>query len=53
MMIHPLEAAKMRAETRKLTVEAFWHPVMVGAGLMGAGAAFATALIGAIVAILR
>lgn len=43
----------MRAETRKLTVEAFWHPVAVGTGLFGAGAAFATALIAIIKLILQ
>lgn len=36
---------KARAEAAKIWKEAFWYPVVVAAGLLGAGAAAATAII--------
>lgn len=35
------EAAKALAETEKLRRESFFYPLVVGAGIMGAGVAFA------------
>lgn len=35
------EADKLQAEQRKLTIEARWYPLIAGAALFGAGAAFA------------
>jgi hypothetical protein len=39
------EVRKVSAETTKLQTESKWHPVMVAAGLLGAGAAASGALI--------
>lgn len=39
-----VEIDKMRSEVLKISTETRWHPMMIGAGLLGAGAAIATAI---------